>query len=88
MVSNNDIKDRWKNYFYKLFNDREETLNYELDNLDISERNIDLTFYNRIRVGEVEEALKTMRSGKVVGPDGIPFEVWKCLGEKRFVVTY
>ena len=66
---------------YQLFNDREKTLNYELDDLDISERNIDLTFYNRIKVREVEEALKKMRSGKVVGPDGIPIEVQKCLGE-------
>ena len=66
LVSDNNIKDRWKNYFYRLFNDREETLNYELDDLDISERNIDLTFYNRIRVREVEEALKKMGSGKTI----------------------
>ena len=35
LVSDNNIKDEWKNYFYRLFNDREETMNYELDDLVI-----------------------------------------------------
>jgi len=30
---------------------------------------------------EVKEALRKMKSGKAVGPDLIPVEVWKCLGE-------
>ncbi|KAK3533747.1 hypothetical protein QTP70_025045 [Hemibagrus guttatus] len=30
---------------------------------------------------EVRKALKRMKSGKAVGPDDIPVEVWKCLGE-------
>ena len=32
---------------------------------------------------EVKEALKWMKSRKAVGPDGIPIEVWRCLGEGR-----
>ncbi len=31
---------------------------------------------------EVEEALKGMKNGKVMGPDRIPVEVWKSLGEE------
>jgi len=31
--------------------------------------------------GEVKEALRRMKSGKAVGPDSIPVEVWKSLGE-------
>ena len=27
------------------------------------------------------EALKRMKLRKVVGPDGIPIEIWRCLGE-------
>lgn len=27
--------------------------------------------------------MKKMESGKVVSPDNIPGEVWKCLGEKK-----
>ena len=82
LVTDDDIKDRWKNYYYTLFNDRDETLNYELDDLENNERNINYTFYRRIRVREVKEALRRMTSGKAIGPDGIPIEVWKCLGEK------
>ena len=31
---------------------------------------------------EVGEALKTMGGSKVVGPDNIPIEVWRGLGEE------
>ncbi|RJG15010.1 hypothetical protein D4A39_16735, partial [Alcanivorax profundi] len=34
-----------------------------------------------INKGEVRRALKRMKRGKAVGPDDIPVEVWKCLGE-------
>ena len=30
---------------------------------------------------EVREHMKRMKKGKAVGPDDIPVEVWKCLGE-------
>ncbi|MCJ8745636.1 hypothetical protein PDJAM_G00132350 [Pangasius djambal] len=36
---------------------------------------------DKIRKDEVKKALKRMKSGKAVGPDDIPVEVWKCLGE-------
>ena len=65
-----------------MFNDRDETLNYELDDLESTDSNINFTFYRRIRVREVKDALRKMTSGKTVGPDGIPIEVWKCMGEK------
>uniref|UniRef100_A0A096M6T7 Reverse transcriptase domain-containing protein n=1 Tax=Poecilia formosa TaxID=48698 RepID=A0A096M6T7_POEFO len=35
----------------------------------------------KISKDEVRKALKRMKSGKAVGPDDIPVEVWKCLGE-------
>ena len=57
-------------------------MNYELDDLESTDSNINFTFYRRIRVREVKDALRTMTSGKSVGPDGIPIEVWKCMGEK------
>ena len=37
-------------------------------------------FVRRIQEYEVREALKRMKGGKVMGPDGIPIEVWRCLG--------
>ena len=30
---------------------------------------------------EVKEALRKMKSGKAIGPDSIPVEIWKSLGE-------
>ncbi|MCJ8749155.1 hypothetical protein PDJAM_G00173060 [Pangasius djambal] len=36
---------------------------------------------DKIRKDEARKALKRMKSGKAVGPDDIPVEVWKCLGE-------
>ncbi|KAK3546668.1 hypothetical protein QTP70_031404, partial [Hemibagrus guttatus] len=36
---------------------------------------------DKIRKDEVRKALKRMKSGKAVGPDDIPVEVWKCLEE-------
>ncbi|KAK3525897.1 hypothetical protein QTP70_010952 [Hemibagrus guttatus] len=36
---------------------------------------------DKIRKDEVRKALKRMKSGKAVGPDDIPVEVWKCLRE-------
>ncbi|KAK3553711.1 hypothetical protein QTP70_007503 [Hemibagrus guttatus] len=36
---------------------------------------------DKIRKDEVRKALKRMKSEKAVGPDDIPVEVWKCLGE-------
>ncbi|GJN32376.1 hypothetical protein PR202_gb20882 [Eleusine coracana subsp. coracana] len=43
-----------------------------------------LRFVRRIQEVEIEEALKRMKSGKAMGPDGIPIE--KYLLEKRAVV--
>ena len=30
---------------------------------------------------EVRAAMNRIKTGKAVGPDGIPVEAWKCLGE-------
>jgi len=35
----------------------------------------------RISESEVKDALKRMESRKIVGPDEIPIEVWRCLEE-------
>jgi hypothetical protein len=36
----------------------------------------------RFQEAEIEEALKRMNRGKAMGPDGIPIEVWRCLGAR------
>jgi hypothetical protein len=32
----------------------------------------------------VKEALKKIKTGKALGPDDIPIEVWRCLGEEIY----
>ena len=34
----------------------------------------------RINKEEVRKNMKRMKNGKTVGPDDIPVEVWKCIG--------
>jgi hypothetical protein len=77
LVKDNDIIERWKEYFSKLLN--EEYLGDTRVEEDTSLQ--EYTFLHRIRGVEVKEALKRMKTGKATGPDGIPIEVWKCLGE-------
>ena len=42
-------------------------------------------FVRRIQKFEVREALKRIKRGKAIGPDGIPIEVWRCLGDIAIV---
>jgi hypothetical protein len=36
-------------------------------------------------VQEVREALKRMKVGKAMGPDGISIKVWRCLGDLAII---
>ena len=40
-----------------------------------------MRFVRRIQESEVKEALKRMKGSKAMGPDCIPIEVWKGLGD-------
>ena len=42
-------------------------------------------FVRRIQEAEIGEALKRMKRGKAMGPDGIPIEVCRCLGDRAIV---
>jgi hypothetical protein len=39
----------------------------------------------RIQEYEIKDALKRMKGGKTMGPDGIPIEVWRGLGDVAIV---
>ena len=71
-----DLK-RWKEYFEKLMNkknDREpRTGEVEVVNEEV----------NCVSREEVKNALRRMKKGKAVGPDELPVQVWKCMGEMR-----
>ncbi|KAK3521777.1 hypothetical protein QTP70_018302 [Hemibagrus guttatus] len=66
---------RWKEYFEELMNEENE-MEKRGEGVNSVEQKVD-----KIRKDEVRKALKRMKSGKAVGPDDIPVEVWKCLGE-------
>ena len=42
-------------------------------------------FVRGIQEAEIGEALKRMKGVKAMGPDGIPIEVWRCLGDRAIV---
>uniref|UniRef100_A0AAQ6IM76 ribonuclease H n=1 Tax=Anabas testudineus TaxID=64144 RepID=A0AAQ6IM76_ANATE len=64
-----------KEYFEELMNEENDRERREED-VDVVEQEI-----AEIGKDEVRKALKRMKSGKAVGPDDVPVEVWKCLGE-------
>ncbi|KAK3574312.1 hypothetical protein QTP86_004345 [Hemibagrus guttatus] len=75
LTSEESVQRRWKEYFEKLMNEENER-EKRVEGLNSVEQKVD-----KIRKDEVRKALKRMKSGKAVGPDDIPVEVWKCLGE-------
>ena len=82
LVKDDEIKGRWREYFDKLFNGENESTTFELDDsFDDTNRR----FVRRFQEAEIGEALKRMKGGKALGPDGILIEVWRCLGDRAIV---
>ncbi|KAK3523772.1 hypothetical protein QTP70_010062, partial [Hemibagrus guttatus] len=75
LTSEESVQRRWKEYFVELMNEENER-EKRVEGVNSVEQKVD-----KIRKDEVRKALKRMKSGKAVGPDDIPVEVWKCLGE-------
>ncbi|KAK3509779.1 hypothetical protein QTP70_010523 [Hemibagrus guttatus] len=75
LTSEESVQRRWKEYFEELMNEEDER-EKRVEGVNSVEQEVD-----KIRKDEVRKALKRMKSGKAVGPDDIPVEVWKCLGE-------
>ncbi|KAK3507716.1 hypothetical protein QTP70_034822 [Hemibagrus guttatus] len=75
LTSEESVQRRWKEYFEELMNEENER-EKRVEGVNSVEQKVD-----KIRKDEVRKALKRMKSGKAVGPDDLPVEVWKCLGE-------
>ncbi|KAK3546377.1 hypothetical protein QTP70_026172, partial [Hemibagrus guttatus] len=75
LTSEESVQRRWKECFEELMNEENER-EKRVEGVNSVEQKVD-----KIRKDEVRKALKRMKSGKAVGPDDIPVEVWKCLGE-------
>ncbi|XP_037773725.1 uncharacterized protein LOC119569769 [Penaeus monodon] len=65
---------RWEQYFSKI-------LNEENERLIRGDGDANQGAVLKISRIEVQQALK-MKNGKVTGPDGIPIEAWKAMGEE------
>ncbi|KAK2897556.1 hypothetical protein Q8A73_013936 [Channa argus] len=69
------VMGRSKEYFEELMNEKNER-ERRVEEVTVVEQEV-----AKISKSEVRRTLKRMKSGKAVGPDDIPVEVWKCLGE-------
>jgi hypothetical protein len=72
LTKDEDIKNRWRKYFNKLFNEDSGSSSIELD---ISSDDLNRQFMRRIQESEVKDALKRIKEGKAMGLDEIPIEV-------------
>uniref|UniRef100_A0A8I6Z2Z9 Reverse transcriptase domain-containing protein n=1 Tax=Hordeum vulgare subsp. vulgare TaxID=112509 RepID=A0A8I6Z2Z9_HORVV len=82
LVKDEAIKRRWREYFDNLYNGEVDNSTVELDD---SFDDTSMCFVRRIQECEVKDALKRMKVGKAMGPDGIPIEVWRGLGDIAIV---
>jgi dihydroorotate dehydrogenase len=82
LTKDEDIKNRWREYFNKLFNEGNESSSIELN---ISSDDLNRQFVRRIQESEVKDVLKRMKEGKTMGSDEIPIEVWRTLGDVAIV---
>ena len=82
LVKGDEIRHRWQEYFDKLFNDENIDTTFQLDD---SFDDTNMCFMRRIQEFEVRETLKMIEGDKAMRPDGIPIEVWRCLGDIAIV---
>ena len=75
LSSEEDVRQRWKNYFEKLMNEENERERRENGGETVS------SHVRRITKDAVKAAMRRMKRGKAVGPDDIPIEAWKALGD-------
>ena len=75
MTDEESVLRRWKEYYMGLMNEENERERREFDGERV---NLEVESVSK---EEVMENMQRMKNGKAVGPDDIPVEVWKCLGE-------
>nr|XP_043618810.1 uncharacterized protein LOC122590696 [Erigeron canadensis] len=82
IVKVEDIRKTWEEYFASLFHRRESGRSEGgIDHSTHSDICCDDDDTPRISQEEVRLALKKMGRNKATGPDQIPIEVWRCLGD-------
>ncbi|GJS41363.1 retrovirus-related pol polyprotein LINE-1 [Tanacetum coccineum] len=79
IVREEDIRKRWGEYFCSLFNESRPEGSEVGSSSPLLPQDC---YYSRINQREVRIALQKMGRNKVVGPDQIPIEAWKCLKDE------
>ena len=77
MVNSEAVLKRWKEYFEKLMNEENKREPRTEEPEVVNEEVI------CVSREEVKNEVRRMKNGKAVGPDELPVEVWKCMGEMR-----
>ena len=75
MESSEAVIKRWKEYFEKLMNEEND------QEPRTEEAEVVAEEVNYVSREEEKNALRRMRKSKAVGPDELPVEIWKCVGE-------
>ena len=75
MVNSKAVLKRWKEYFEKLMNKKNDREPWT------EEAEVVNKMVNCVSREEVKNAMRRMKKVKAVGPDELPIEVWKCMGE-------
>ena len=75
MINSEAVLKRWKEYFEKLMNE-ENNRESKTEEAEVVNEEV-----NCVSREEVKNALRRMKKGKAAGPDELPVEVWKCMGE-------
>jgi len=74
LVEDTKVQERWQGYFCKLFNKKDLDVSQHSEHLAREEQQ-NYRLGKPITREEVKETLRKMKSGKAIGPDGIPVEV-------------
>ena len=81
LAEEDEIKSRWETYFEGLLNEENPRAVFEdgLPNEAVT---------TAVTRREVEQAVRKLKNGKAAGPDKIPVEVWKSLGEEGIDILW
>ena len=75
MVNPEAVLKRWKEYFEKLLN-KKNNRDPRTEEAEVVNEEV-----NCVSREEVRNVLRRMKKRKAVGPDELPVEVWKCMGK-------